>query len=90
MRNGKKEQGALIRQYRKALNIRSQDFADAIGVKRIQLWKYEAGEVTVPAKRLVIIAEKLGVEVADLWARSRPLRPFNREFPPLLYSRVSP
>lgn len=60
--------GAQIRQFRKLRNMSQERLADATGVTFQQIQKYERGSNRVSFSRLTMIAQALGVRIADLIA----------------------
>jgi transcriptional regulator with XRE-family HTH domain len=63
--------GLLIRSRRKALNMRQDELALATGVGRRFLIDLEAGKPTCQLGRSLLVADALGLSVADLLASER-------------------
>jgi transcriptional regulator with XRE-family HTH domain len=60
--------GSTIRRRRKALNMRQDELALATGVGRRFLIDLEAGKSTCQLGRSLLVADALGLKVADLLA----------------------
>lgn len=58
--------GARLAARRRALGLTRQGVAATAGVSVQQLAKYEAGQNRIPASRLVVLAEALGVAASAL------------------------
>ena len=69
--------GSLIRSRRKALKMRQDQLALATGVGRRFLIDLEAGKPSCQLGRSLLVAEALGLKLADLWppALQRPPAP---------------
>lgn len=63
--------GSLVRHRRKALNMRQDELALAAGVGRRFLIDLEAGKPTCQLGRSLLVADALGLSVADLLASER-------------------
>jgi len=65
--------GSLIRSRRKALNMRQDELALATGVGRRFLIELEAGKSSCQLGRSLLVADALGLKLADiLTARAAP------------------
>jgi transcriptional regulator with XRE-family HTH domain len=76
--------GSSIRRRRKALNLRQDDLALATGVGRRFLIDLEAGKPTCQLGRSLLVADALGLRVAEfLGSRSLSLPTTGQELPDL-------
>jgi transcriptional regulator with XRE-family HTH domain len=64
--------GSVIRDRRKALNMRQDQLALATGVGRRFLIELEAGKQTCQLGRSLLVAEALGLRPADILGAGRP------------------
>lgn len=69
--------GKRIRAAREAKGLEQQELAHKVGIKPVQMWKYEAGRVKRPSlETLHRIARELGVTIdgllADVEIRTAP------------------
>ena len=74
---GWRDHGArsLIRARRLWIQMSQQRLADALGISRMQVHKYEIGVTRISPSRLAQIAEALGVGVPFFFERSLKGRP---------------
>ena len=75
----KSKLGDIIRQKRTLMKLSQDELADAVGINRVTLSKYERGLVEPTASNLSRIATKLGCTVSDLMGESQPTRPVIRD-----------
>src|SRR5438034_4403534 len=64
--------GSLIRSHRKALNMRQDQLALATGVGRRFLIDLEAGKPSCQLGRSLLVANALGLRLADILAAAGP------------------
>lgn len=74
--------GRRIRAHRQALGLTQTDLAQRIDVTYQQLMKYEHGESQVSPGRLVMIAEALKLDAAQLLEEAQALLGIGRSSPP--------
>lgn len=58
-----KELGLKIRTHRKLKGIRIKDMADTLGVYESVIYRYQNGNIDIPASKLLKIFELLGIEI---------------------------
>ena len=61
--------GAVVRARREAADVSQEDLANQLGMGRRYIGAIERGEVAPTLDRVVLIAEGLGVQPADLMPR---------------------
>lgn len=71
--------GDRIRTQRMLKKLSQDELADAVGINRVTLSKYERGLIEPTASNLSRIASKLECSVSDLLGESRPPRPVIRD-----------
>jgi len=60
--------GERVRELRKARNYSQEGFADECGVHRTYMGALERGEVNVSFKTLMLVSQKLGITLSELFA----------------------
>jgi transcriptional regulator with XRE-family HTH domain len=75
--------GSLIRSRRKAMRMRQDQLALATGVGRRFLIDLEAGKPSCQLGRSLLVAEALGLRLADILAPTGPQNPTASELPDL-------
>jgi transcriptional regulator with XRE-family HTH domain len=76
--------GSLIRSRRKALNLRQDQLALATGIGRRFLIELEAGKPSCQLGRSLLVANALGITLADILAAGGPsLAAIEEELPEL-------
>ena len=75
--------GSMVRSRRKALNMRQDQLALATGVGRRFLIDLEAGKPSCQLGRSLLVAEPLGLRLADIFASGGPILPESKTAPEL-------